>query len=777
MNRPQPVPPQASGIKPADLLHVFFRHKWKILVISVLGVIGYFVAPFVVPVPYQSEAKLMIRYVAAPKTPDQTAQGGVNPDPRGEGVMPAEVDILTSRDTAEQVVNIFGPEKILAKMGGGNDKSKAIAIVHAGIVAEVGRRGNVMRVIFEHPDPEVVQPVLRQVVESYLKRHSAIRTGGALDQFLTQETDQLRSQFLQTDEELRKIKAKAGVMSLDEAKKAYSDQIASFRQQIFAAEAELGERQAAVTEMASVLNIPLGTNLSLSLASSNRSDVSNQVATAKTQPAEAPPEKVAEYRRISALVDTYLKREQELLLQFSDGSTRVKTIREQLTQAQKQKSQLETETPSLLSVQVASNKSSEGSDPQAKAREVLMQESARVLAAISKIKILTEQLEKVRKEASTVLDAEGTIAELQMRRDQQESKYKAFYVSLEQARISERFDNGKVSNISPIQDPTPPARDVSKLKKIRLGLLVGGFGFALALAFLLEMYIDPSVKRPEDIQVKVGLPLFMSIPVLEINGKSKALKGSRVALLTAGEGKAEGSDKDNSPTAGATMSVAPVSELDLPAWSPEHKMRPYSEALRDRLINYFEANNMVHKPKLVAVTSCGEGAGVSSVAAGLAASLSETGEGNVLLVDMNQANGSAKQFFRGDLAYGIDEALEKDKRDSALVQDNLYVVSETASGPDQLPSMLPKRFKNLVPKLKASDYDYIIFDMPPVTQVSLTPRLSRFMDMTLIVAEAEKTSKDLVKQAGALLGESKSHVGVVLNKSKSYVPKRLVQEL
>lgn len=769
------TPPPAPGIKPADILHIVFRHKWMILVLSLLGVAGYFVAPYVIPVPYQSEAKLMIRYVATPKTPDQTDQGKMNPDARGEGVMAAEVDILTSRDTAEQVVNVFGAEKILAKLGGGNDKAKAISVVHGGLGADVGRRGNVMTVIFEHPDPEVVQPVLRQIVESYLKRHSEIRTGGALDQFLTQETDQLRSQFLQTDEELRKIKAKAGIMSLDEAKKAYSEQIANFRQQIYAAEAELAERQAAVTEMSRMLNIPLGTNIFLT--SSNTAPGSNQVAaTAASKATEAPPAKVAEYRRIAALVDTYLKREQELLLQFSEESSRVKTIRDQLAEAQKQKLQLETEHPGLLSVQVATSKTTESSDPQAKARDALMQESARVLAAISKIKILTEQLDKVRKEASGVLDAEGTIAELQMRRDQQESKYKAFYASLEQARISERFDNGKVSNISPIQDPTPPFRDQSKLKKIRLGLLAGGFVFALGLAFLLEMYLDPRIKRPEDIQVKVGLPLFMSVPVLDINGKSKALNGARVPLLTTGAKKAD--DESNaSSTPDGDMAVAAASDLDLPAWSAEHKIRPYSEALRDRLINYFDANNMVHKPKLVAVTSCGEGAGVSTVAAGLAASLSETGDGNVLLVDMNEANGAAKQFFRGDLAYGIDEALEKDKRDDAMVQDKLYVVSESTSGRDQLPSMLPKRFKNLVPKLKASDYDYIIFDMPPVTQVSLTPRLSRFMDMTLIVAEAERTSKDVVKQAGALLGESKCHVGVVLNKSRSYIPKKLVQEL
>ena len=46
-----------------------------------------------------------------------------------------------------------------------------------------------------------------------------------------------------------------------------------------------------------------------------------------------------------------------------------------------------------------------------------------------------------------------------------------------------------------------------------------------------------------------------------------------------------------------------------------------------------------------------------------------------------------------------------------------------------------------MPKLKASQYDYIIFDMPPVSQTSMTARLSGLMDMVLLVIESEKTSK------------------------------------
>ena len=94
----------------------------------------------------------------------------------------------------------------------------------------------------------------------------------------------------------------------------------------------------------------------------------------------------------------------------------------------------------------------------------------------------------------------------------------------------------------------------------------------------------------------------------------------------------------------------------------------------------------------------------------------------------------------------------------------------------ELPRVLPKRFAALVPRLKASDYDYIIFDMPPVTQTSLTSRLARFMDMVLLVVESEKNDREVVQQANTWLAESGATVGAVLNKTRQYVPKRLHQE-
>ena len=200
----------------------------------------------------------------------------------------------------------------------------------------------------------------------------------------------------------------------------------------------------------------------------------------------------------------------------------------------------------------------------------------------------------------------------------------------------------------------------------------------------------------------------------------------------------------------------------------------FYEGLRDRLIVYFEVRNITHNPKLVAVTSCDHGAGVSSIAAGLAATLSETGDGNVLLVNISGERGAAQQFYKGELGYSLDEVLESEKK-GALVKANLYATVEQANG-DMLPANLPKKLSALMPKLRASQYDYIIFDMPPVNQTSATARLSGLMDQVLLVIESEKTSQDVVKQVTKLLDESKANVSTVLNKTRTYIPLQLHQE-
>ncbi len=847
---PKPTGPHVPHMTLGDVYYILFRHKWKILVFAAAGIAAALVLPRFSPKIYQSEAKLLIRYILdshAPSHPGESDSRMKSLDDGAANIINTEIEILSSLDLAQEVATNIGPDRILGTKSGG-DVNAAASVIRYGLTVDDPNKGDVIRLVFRHSDYELVQPVLHEIIRTYLERHAEIHSAvGAYDDFLTHETDELRTRLKNTEDALRAAKTNLNIVSVEDSRKIFGDQMARIQQSLFDADAELAEREGMVAELFKLgaTNIA-GTN-TLSGTNSSAGTNAQIAATPVTNSPAVSPEKEAAYEEVTEMLDRFHKKEKELLSSASGylpGSTPVKDIRERIVAAEKNKKQLEQDNPGLV---VKSGPPSNDSTNQLYQMS-LIAESTRISAVESKIAELNKQLNYIKGRSTEVDSSEASITELQRTRDLEASHYKYFSDSLEQSRIDSELGPGKASNIKPVQNPSPPFRDNSKLRKTRMMLSVGGIAAGIALAFLIELYFDRSIKRPLEIEPRLGLPLLLSIPYRngkshkrllgappgtglaiksEQTGRSVPLLGGRVTLgrgedntlsfpegsisvhhceilirdgqaLIRDLGSSNGTFVDGERVserlleAGQSLSLGEKIELEVveetsarsqevaaipTTWNPSHALRPFYDALRDRLITYFEVRNLTHKPKLVAVTSCSRGAGVSSTATGLAAALSETGEGNVLLVDMNEQNGGATHYFRkGRLACGLDDALQKEKRHGALVQNNLYVVAE-GSNADMLPALMPKRFTEIVPKLKASDYDYIIFDMPAVSQISVTPRLARFMDMMLIVVESEKTDRDIVQRAATMLTEARGHVGVVLNKWKNYVPGRIQQEL
>src|SRR4051794_17581355 len=149
-----------------DIYYVLFRHKWKILGLSITGISAATVLYFAKPALYRSEAKLFVRYVQDSRMP--TAMGEnpsiKSPDSRGDNVINSEAEVLTSLDLALQVVDAVGAEKILNKVGGGNDRYTAAAVVRNSLQIEVPKKSDILKIVFQHPDKEVVQAVLQKLI-------------------------------------------------------------------------------------------------------------------------------------------------------------------------------------------------------------------------------------------------------------------------------------------------------------------------------------------------------------------------------------------------------------------------------------------------------------------------------------------------------------------------------------------------------------------------------------------------------------------------------------
>jgi Mrp family chromosome partitioning ATPase len=450
----------------------------------------------------------------------------------------------------------------------------------------------------------------------------------------------------------------------------------------------------------------------------------------------------------------------KLLLEYTEAYPLVQTVRGQMATLSKQKAELEQAFPALKQVALGSVRgatNAPGGDVSAQVIDV-----KRLHARVG---VLGTILSNIQAEASRVLEKEPQIAELERLRNEQQKSYDLVVANLEQIHKGGSMVAGNAINMTFVEEPTPPKLDYKKLLKMVGAVLAGCIGLGVGLAFLIDLMLDRTIKRSLDVERHLRLPVWLTIPDTEWTNRlrwgwlpGRGAKRAPQVTTTAGNG-----------SGAAQMAVAP--------WDATHHLQSYAEGLRERIMTYFEVRDMgAKKPKLVAVTGCGRGVGVSTLASGLAAELSKTGDGNVLLVDVNGDQGMAHSFHKGKPGCGVAEVLEPDSREEGLVQENLYVASLQEGTSAELAMVLPKRFSHLVPKFKASDYDYIIFDMPPVTPTSATPRLASHMDITLLVLESEKTGQHAAKRATALMRESQANVAAVLNKHRSHVPTSMAQE-
>ncbi|HEX3800841.1 MAG TPA: AAA family ATPase [Verrucomicrobiae bacterium] len=762
--------PPVVGLALNDIYYVLFRHKWKILIFSILGLATAAGIYFYRGTTYQSEADVWIKYVEStkPVSPTPSAVDTIVPYHDGDDIINTEITIINSFDLAKQVATNVGPEKVLAKLGGGSDVVAAATAIHDNLLIQRVPHSPVLRVIFSHPDKDLVQRVLEEIVVDYQSRHAELNSSANSSyDTLQSETSTLKSELDAAEDNLRREKAKANISDLDEARKSTSQKMSSIRYDLMAAVSQLTQRQ----------------NNLKKLQDSTNHVAASSVTSSNTLP-ELTDDQIDEYNDAREAYNLIKKSYDNMRVELPEHNSLVQEKFAQLKIALKKKQDLEKADPRLRHLKIASN--TDGTRSTVKTTDDRITDEQDAIDDLQeKIKILQADMVELHAESTNLDAAAPAIQELERQVHYREEYYRNYLNSLEQAKIENDVTAGKNANIQVTQKPTPPSLERSKTPKMMGIAAVMGILAGLVWAFFVELYLDHSVRRPKEIEGSLGMRLFLSIPDVYSNGSrflgtgAKKRNGKPAALLPETVNGNGSTAANGAAPAASGVAVngagAKGNRLEVAPWDRNHSLHNYYEALRDRLISYFEVNNLNHKPKLVAVTGSEQGAGTTTIAAGLAASLSETGDGNVLLIDMNLEHGATQEFYNGKPNCELDAALANETRDSAMVQNNLYVVSGKSNG-DQLSRMLPKRFANLLPKLKASDYDYIIFDMPPIARTGVTQRLAGFMDMMLLVVEAEKTSRDVVKQAGGLLTESKANVSVVLNKTRTYIPKRFHQE-
>jgi len=636
--------PHQSGITLSDILFALFKRKGTIMLFATLGIIAAAAVYFLYPPSYESQAKLLVRYVLERSAidPVEAEKAGANSSSEADRVIGAEIEILTSWDLAMQVAHAIGPKRLLPTLNDATESQAARNVINnLKVISTKG--SNIIFISYKSSNPEIATLVLQELLSLYFVKHLEVhRSAGAFD-FVAQQTDQVRARLSQTEDALKALREKTGITSLKEGSVALSSEAAKIQEELNAAQAQLAEQQALVSQQ-----------------SANSSK-----GWRKKKPTD---------------------------------------------------------------------------------------EKAKAAGAQARVDTLKARLRDVQQRIKQLADVAPQIEDLERKREMDEANYKYFAASLEKARIDEALDPTKMPNISAVQRPSPPMLESKRRDKMVLGLAGAGVALGVALALLRGLVLNQTVGRPLQLERQLHIPLMISIPY------SRGRNG-HLPL------------PQNGSPADSTALVTRRGNAKLAPWEAGHFMRPYCDAIRDRLGLYFELNHLTHKPKLVGVAGFSDDAGTSTLAAGLAASLSETNDGKVLLVDVNLGPQDVHPFFKGKPAYSLNAAL-KPNGTMASASDNLYLA--TVGSPNAGPAQLGlKKFFDMMPNLKASDFDYIIFDMPPLDQTSPTWGMAAFMDKLLLVVEAEKNNREAIKRSYGKLTAERNNVAVVVNKARSYIPKWL----
>jgi capsular exopolysaccharide synthesis family protein len=167
----------------------------------------------------------------------------------------------------------------------------------------------------------------------------------------------------------------------------------------------------------------------------------------------------------------------------------------------------------------------------------------------------------------------------------------------------------------------------------------------------------------------------------------------------------------------------------------------------------------------IVVTSSIPSEGKSLIAANLAIVYMQSGA-KTCLVDADLRRSALTREFGCENQGGLTTALVKAKPLREVIVHDLFGLAFVPSGPippNPVELLASPRMGRIMADL-SSEYDMVIYDMPPLTVVADPTVVAPRTDGVLLVARAGHVRTDQVKAAHALLARNKSRVlGVVLN--------------
>ena len=374
--------------------------------------------------------------------------------------------------------------------------------------------------------------------------------------------------------------------------------------------------------------------------------------------------------------------------------------------------------------------------------------------------------------------------------------------------VEARLKGLRTSNVRVVDRARVPVRPSSPNKRRNLALaLILGLGGGVGLAFLFD-FLDNSVKTSEDVERYAGLPTLGVVPKFSLEGANKAygywrrLKG-RKEPKQLGAGTGEAIEADTGTTAAAPAGVSTSGTLPLtgagappgtvplsaagtppgaggaspfvaekserpgrieliPHYFPHSRLAESYRSIRTALL----LSSADHPVKTLAVTSAMPGEGKTVSAANLAVTLAQSGK-TVVVVDSDLRRPRQHRLFRvkntlGLTTYLTDSVPIKDVVKSTDVP-NLFLVNSGPIPPNPAELLGSDKMTRFI-KMMGEECDFMIFDLPPMLEISDALVLGAKVDGVVLVVWGDKTSREALKKTRERLDMLRVRtLGVIIN--------------
>jgi capsular exopolysaccharide synthesis family protein len=370
------------------------------------------------------------------------------------------------------------------------------------------------------------------------------------------------------------------------------------------------------------------------------------------------------------------------------------------------------------------------------------------------------QIQRVRQEQRALPDLARQYAQLQRELTQNENLLSTLRSKLQEVQIKEREQVEEVSLVRPATVPGSPMNPAQTAGKVFAGLLIG-LTVGLVLAFVLES-LDTSIGTIQDVESYLETPVLGLIPLID---------PVRDPLLAPPEDEEEGGPL-------GTMRPFLVSLL-----SPRSTVAEAYRSLRTNV----EFLSLEKNVKTLCVTSASLMEGKTTTAINLAITIAQMGK-RTLLVEADLRKPFLHHAFGIPRDPGLTEVIvgNKDWRECLRTAtdlmlgplgveklmtmpnvDKLFLLSSGTPPPNPSEFLNSQRMQDLIAQFR-EQFDFVIFDCPPILPVTDAAILASKTDGTLMVYRVGKIARSALKRAKVLLENVRGRVlGVVLTGLKA----------